>query len=304
MIVFDPNTMEKSDDPLLGIVGAGHSRAHLLAEFIEKENCEIFPMTREEYRELSDDALGRLNRNNQTLVRAIPKLIRSGELVPIVVKHDWRAILADAIKSSGAASEEIEWKLPFDSCIFEMRVQRTSGRVSECFVIIFQCDGFVRLALFTAHLWNQMATFVFAYDADNISELVKAWNKRAIETTAECRDRLNVLEFCRAACIALDCEIAETETILAPPKLNKARAKRGKGPLPNHKVINLAKKFIGAARATTDERARRVRLHLRRGHWWPRLDNRESRFDRFRKWRPWRLVGDPDLGYIEHEYRI
>jgi hypothetical protein len=41
--------------------------------------------------------------------------------------------------------------------------------------------------------------------------------------------------------------------------------------------------------------ANRKRLHLRRGHW--------RHFATYRTWIKWMMVGNPDLGFVDKEYR-
>ena len=106
-----------------------------------------------------------------------------------------------------------------------------------------------------------------------------------------------ILKNIKAACIALEAEIAETEVVRAPHKLNRARIKRGKLPLSDYHIINLAHRSRVAPlldRETTERND--PRLHFRRGHW--------RHFVSHKTWIKWTLVGDPDLGFIDKEYRL
>lgn len=97
----------------------------------------------------------------------------------------------------------------------------------------------------------------------------------------------------------LDADVAEPELIPAPVALNKQRAKKGKGPLLDYHVINLAKRHRSRSQ-NSESTGRRVRLHFRRGHWYhPDAKNRPD----WKVWRKWTLVGDPDLGWVDHLYK-
>jgi hypothetical protein len=101
----------------------------------------------------------------------------------------------------------------------------------------------------------------------------------------------------RSICIALDAEVAVTEVIRAPHRLNHQREKQGKKPVLDHHVVNLARRSrVEPLPSAGDREARwHPRLHFRRGHW--------RHFEDHKTWVRWCLVGDPDLGFIDKEYR-
>lgn len=104
----------------------------------------------------------------------------------------------------------------------------------------------------------------------------------------------------RAVCISLEAEVAVTEVVRADHKLNHAREKRGKLPILDYHVVTLAHRRRTLPRAADLDPNReytRKRLHLRRGHW------RHYDGD-FRTWIKWCLVGDPELGFVDKEYRL
>jgi hypothetical protein len=106
-----------------------------------------------------------------------------------------------------------------------------------------------------------------------------------------------ILRNIKAACIALEAEIAETEIVRAPHKLNRARIKRGKLPLSDYHIINLARRSRVAPLLDGETAERNgPRLHFRRGHW--------RHFVSHKTWIKWTLVGDPDLGFIDKDYRL
>ncbi len=107
-----------------------------------------------------------------------------------------------------------------------------------------------------------------------------------------------ILKNIKAACVALEAEIAETEIVRVPHKLNAARVRRGKLPLSDYHIINLAHRERPAPLPLDHEGGthRSPRLHFRRGHW-RHLVNHKT-------WVKWTLVGDPDLGFIDKDYRL
>lgn len=63
----------------------------------------------------------------------------------------------------------------------------------------------------------------------------------------------------------LNCQNAPTDTVLASPKLNKKRAKRGKPPLRDYRVLRLSKQEIHTA-SRMGHTGRTMPTHIRRGH--------------------------------------
>lgn len=103
----------------------------------------------------------------------------------------------------------------------------------------------------------------------------------------------------RAICIALEAEVAETDVIRAPYRLNRARERRGKLPAYDHHIIKLAHRSRAASLPPQDgerEPGTKKRLHFRRGHF--------RHYENHKVWIKWMLVGDPDLGFIDKQYRM
>lgn len=98
----------------------------------------------------------------------------------------------------------------------------------------------------------------------------------------------------KAICVSLDAEVAESEVIRAPYKLNKKREQSGKLPLRDYHIVNLAKRHRTSTAANGE--GTKKRLHFRRGHW--------RHYDGFKTWVRWCLVGDPELGFVDKHYRM
>jgi len=99
----------------------------------------------------------------------------------------------------------------------------------------------------------------------------------------------------RALCIALDAEVVTRELIRAPEKLNAAREKKGALPLRDYHVIRLHGRVVGKPPPMGGTH-RSPRFHMRRGHW--------RHYVAHKTWIRWTLVGNPDLGFVDKEYRL
>jgi hypothetical protein len=104
----------------------------------------------------------------------------------------------------------------------------------------------------------------------------------------------------RAACIALEAEVAEIEVVRRSDKVNAARLRNGKRPLPDYSIINLAnrKRYAPVPAELQDDETKRQgpRLHFRRGH--------VRHYSNYQVWIKWQLVGNADTGFIDHDYKL
>lgn len=175
-----------------------------------------------------------------------------------VVQHDWAAAFKNAQDFDGEVS------LPYEKCAFEFRM-----------------NGY-RLIAFV----HDFEKAIFAMEADG------CWVVTAIEDNAAWVGF--ILGQIRAICIALDAEVAESEVIRAPHRLNMQREKKGKTPLYDYRIVSLTKRH--RIKGLGEPTGAKKRLHFRRGHW--------RHFETHKTWIKWMLVGSPDLGFIDKEYRL
>jgi hypothetical protein len=100
----------------------------------------------------------------------------------------------------------------------------------------------------------------------------------------------------RAARIALEATVAEVDIVRAPYKLNAARERRGKPPLPDYDIINLAnrKRYVPVPEDLHDKR-HSPRLHFR---------SHIRHYANYTVKIIWCLVGDPDLEFIDKDYKL
>lgn len=104
----------------------------------------------------------------------------------------------------------------------------------------------------------------------------------------------------RAVSIALEAEVAETEVIRAPHRLNQKRERKGQLPLYDYHVVSLANRRRYQARQALpgdiEDEHRHRRLHFVRGHW--------RHYSNIKTWIKWHMRGDIDLGFVDKEYRL
>jgi len=199
--------------------------------------------------------------NNEGIADQVEPAWLHGNFQTFVVRHNWAAAFesADGIDDS--------WRMPYDLCAFEFRI---SGR--NCIVAAAQKDEHMKATLFVefGDYWMNPNSAIPPYVA--------------------------MFEHVRAMCIALDADVATSEVVRAPVKLNEKRAKAGKTPLPDYRVVDLARRHRVANPAAGSGAGTKKRLHFRRGHW--------RHFEASKTWVKWCLVGNPDLGFISKHYRL
>jgi hypothetical protein len=184
-----------------------------------------------------------------------------------VVKHNWAAAFEKAREFGG------EFRLPYDVCTFEFRL---SGRT----VILF-CLQSETEQMFTSFIEAQNHWYAPPFEKDK--DECETWAKFLWDQV-------------RAICIALDAEVATHTVIRAPYKLNEKREKQGKPKLLDFHVVDLARRHRVANPSGTMGGGGHKRLHFRRGHW--------RHFETSKTWVKWCLVGNPDLGFIQKQYRL
>jgi hypothetical protein len=186
------------------------------------------------------------------------------EVQSFVVQHDWAA----AFKHATDYLDADDFRLPFPSCCFEFRI---SG-------------------------YN---VFVMANERDEKTSFVSfvGLGEWWVLPTAEqgSQSLLWAQEQIKAICVALEANVAISETVGAPTRLNRKRVERGREPLRPYHVVNLARRHV-IERGESTGTGTHKRLHFRRGHW--------RHYENKTIWIKWTLVGDPDLGWVEKEYRL
>jgi hypothetical protein len=200
-----------------------------------------------------------------------------------LIMHDWGAAFAGDRDFDDHASE---FRLPAPKCAFDFAI---SGRRVVAFVGDHEPEKISAVIE-----WRPFWFPLLFWKQDNLQQFyIDGPQERAgVE-----RLRTLLLTNIKAACVSLEAQIAELEIVRAPHKLNAARARRGKSAIPDYRVINLMQRRRAKLPLDQSEHSHRgLRLHFRRGHW--------RHFVSHKTWIKWTLVGDPDLGFIDKEYRL
>ena len=195
----------------------------------------------------------------------------------MLIEHDW----ASAFKSADIGDAVV--KLPYDVCAFEFRF---SGRPVIALATQFDTDIAFCPALSYGDTWV-------------ISEFVLPVNGFDFQSKYSTTDNIwTVFEQMalqiRAACIALDAEVAVSEVIRESHLSN--HGKNAHQQLKPYHVVSLARRGPRPLPNGNHDAGRRVRLHFRRGHW--------RHFEAHKTWICWMLVGDPDLGFVDKHYKL
>lgn len=228
--------------------------------------------------------------------------------VPFLISHDWAAMLrAASVKGAEVASGDV--RLPFPRLVVELEMVPgyrvvLSMETETGFLKGANLDIFVNVAKGVLTYPDSRAQSLWPKGAPWLVLSWDKWRKKGDLTY----DEQDLLAACaayaqeqfRAFLVLLEAGVLATEHVEAPRKLNKARARSGKKPLPAYNRVVLAPRFREAAkRGPSDGTGSKVRLHLRRGHWWPA--NPE---DPRRRYHEWGLVGDESLGFAPSMYYL
>lgn len=196
-----------------------------------------------------------------------------------VVRHDW----AGAFEKATGIEDEI--KLPYEISAFEFRL---AGKT--IIAVAVQPDEKHETAEVPAGIARFTAFLESSHD----------WWVPLAGSEQNKDDKL--VDFLwkqiRAICIALDAEVATTEVVRAPANLNEKRVAKGKPPICEYRIVDLAKRHrIANPLKGSGEATAKRRMHFRRGHW-------RHFASGIKTWVRWCLVGDPELGFIHKHYRL
>ncbi len=191
----------------------------------------------------------------------------------LVIEHDWAGAL------SGTEILDTVVKLPYEVCAFEFKF---SGRSVVAFATQFETEIVFTPAIYHDGVW-MLCEFVhhLSCKQDNGGEGMLILMEI-------------IQEQIRAACIALDAEVA-TSSMVREPFVSE-RGRNNYQPLKPYHVVSLAHRGSRPLPLAGQPTGRHVRLHFRRGHW--------RHFESHKTWIKWMLCGDPDLGFIDKHYKL
>lgn len=210
------------------------------------------------------------------------------EAATFVIEHNWLNAISRADEFASGS-----FRLPYDTCIFEFMVTRKR--------VVAICTNYG-----DAGLENEIVMQIaveslagWALSPNIYKHVGGGWdifNSNASTTSDAVFLRLVKLvgDQIRAACIALDAEVA-TSTLVRESHAGQDKDHRD---LPEYEyyTISLAHRQRAEALASSGETKGVKRLHFRRGHW--------RHYATFKTWVRWALVGNPELGFIDKQYRL
>jgi hypothetical protein len=231
---------------------------------------------------------------------------------------DCRSLPAAFVEHTGeAALEELfalkrPIKLPYENCYFEFN--------NQLGILACEVDKAVHFRLFPL-VWgdgwypekefglgiNDKGDVIYGeFENENYDDVelpwgITSWNT---EQPADNNNITTAANFLGGVLTLLDTHLVATEIKPDPaPALTKARAKKGLPPASSETrvlTINTAavRRTVTATKLHTHESPR---LHWRRGHW--RVIHRFSEFEG-RTWIRRCLVGNPDRGFVDKDYRV
>lgn len=217
-----------------------------------------------------------------------------------LVQHDWAAAMANATE----INQGIEFMAPAPKCCFEFKI---SGRRVIALAIAdengsinisdnWQGNGGVLVFVNTSHGWCPAN----AKD-ERFMDGGPGWERIPEVDGEELVSRLEdlVCKQIRVICVCLEAQAIATEAVHAPYKMNRARERKGKLPIYSYHIVSLLhrRRYERLPDDLRDgEKGTKRRLHFVRGHW-RHYPNHKTRIK-------WHLRGDPDLGFIDKEYRL
>lgn len=203
------------------------------------------------------------------------EIVKKSEV--FVIQHDWASVLSNASEVCNSP-----FNLPYEVCAF-------CFRIGEKPCVFFSAEVDTRIMLLPAVKLSRWVLLDMIYERFD-----GGWLCDVPEMRFKFVDRAG--EQIRAACIALDAEVASADIQRHPHE--GIVGKNSHLPLPTYRVVTLSRQSPrhSAPNFSADTFSRKKRLHFRRGHW--------RHFTHFKTWIRWTLVGDPDLGFVDKEYRL
>lgn len=202
-----------------------------------------------------------------------------------VVEHDW----AKAFEGAGDF-ESGDIRLPFDVCAFEFKI---TGRRVTALMTTIDDAVFMQAMVRGPEFWLIDQNVCRHENGGWVS--VNPGHVQGMNPFQELVEFIGAQV--RAITIALDAQVAESEVVRVNEKLARSREKSGAVPPKPYHVVSLARRSRAAPLAPSGEPEHgKVRLHFRRGHW--------RHYEDHKTWIRWMLVGNPDLGFVDKEYRL
>lgn len=203
------------------------------------------------------------------------------------IEHDWFKAIQGADEFENGS-----FRLPYETSIFEFQIAHKPVVVicTEYASDTTNNEIIMQFAVEAVNGW-MLSPDIYRHDGFNWEVLQSG---QSINTDKFKRLVESVGNQIRAACIALDAEVAATELIRESHAGHDSIAKEH--PSYEFYTISLAARSRAEALRPSGETKGTKRLHFRRGHW--------RHFSTSKTWVRWCLVGNPELGFIDKQYRL
>jgi len=209
-----------------------------------------------------------------------------GECEIITVQHDWAKAFEKAGDFDGA-----HFRMPYPSCCFGFKL---SGRNVLAFVVETgeraDTDLMMNVSIQIGETWFFCDTTMRLSGGQWFAEAGPFVGKQSFDkVNLICGDQI------KAICVALSAEIAVTDRRQSQTRMFHNGQPTKQVFRCDYHVIDLSSRhrYRGeGGRIGTGK----IRLHFRKGHW--------RRYASHQTYIEWMLVGNPDLGFIDKEYRI
>jgi hypothetical protein len=200
----------------------------------------------------------------------------------LLVEHDWHAAFKTAADFDLGA-----FRLPFPACCFEFVL---NGR--RVIAMVREAESGISMRPFVQHKDLWVAGMQYDLRDDQWETAGGGMIRNEEQLGALLADQI------RAIAILLETRAFVSDPVEPPAKLNKARVKRGEAPLATHHVVRIPPERRARKEQASDghDPKWRVRCHFRRGHW--------RHYATHKTWVKWMIVGDPNLGFVDKEYRV
>lgn len=221
----------------------------------------------------------------KTEIFGFEDVFEEGEIFRI--EHDWFKAIQKADEFDSGS-----FRLPFETSIFEFQV---SGKSVVAMCLNYAADSreneiVMQLAIKSLVGWS-LSHNLYRHNGGHWEVLQGGHTIK--EDNLERLVRL-IGDQIRAACIALDAEVASAALIRESHAGHDGIAKEH--PSYEFYTISLAARSRAEALGSSGETKGIRRLHFRRGHW--------RHFSTSKTWVRWCLVGNPELGFIDKQYRL
>lgn len=218
-------------------------------------------------------------------VQSFEEVFEEGEIFR--VEHDWFKAIRKADEFEAGS-----FRLPYEVSIFEFQVSRRSV-VAMC--VNYAADAaeneiVMQLAVEGLVGWS-LSHNLYRHNGGHwdVLQAGQSFKDDKLEHLVHL-----VGNQIRAACIALDAEVATTTLVRQAHSGVERDAKEY--PAYEFYTINIASRSRAEALQASGAAKGTKRLHFRRGHW--------RHFTASKTWVRWCLVGNPELGFIDKQYRL